>query len=490
MEPLKQLPFRLPDFTRMSWTSDRARAVWEPRIKRISEAWSQIEWLSVADGVRCCALMRMSPERFVASTGRWADRRVSALGLAREALSQWPYSTNAVKAAPGRPFVLCVGLGKLGDLGALKSAFDMGDDAALGRLLGYPECCCTFFREVWKRDGCIDTTWPMAVNSISEKQEPTRIEVRGPYAANVLWRWAGIRAVPHLPCSFGCTASVSFAEQLRDVGERSGFSEEMQWLEEILGWPVEWSALHGIAEIKTPILRVSTRTDATGVKYVVRRNGERYPEEGATALRFPYRQASMSRGGKQDLGKRRQTPLQPQFDRLAWYHSDNGFASRQAMDVAHGPIVELAVSTLGERPGAVLDLGCGNGVLLKKVRDRMKANVLPFGIDVEPSRIRHARDLLPAFASHFQVGNMFSAEPPWQTRSDYALVLLAVRRLLEVRPEDAARLRKHLARQRVLLYVYGAEDELPDDVAVLAARAGLRLSAVGTTPQVALAEVP
>ena len=81
--------------------------------------------------VRCCALMRMSPERFVASTGRWADRRVSALGLAREALSQWPYSTNAVKAAPGRPFVLCVGLGKLADLGALKSAFDMGDDAAL-----------------------------------------------------------------------------------------------------------------------------------------------------------------------------------------------------------------------------------------------------------------------------------------------------------------------------------------------------------------------
>ena len=85
---------------------------------------------------------------------------------------------------------------------------------------------------------------------------------------------------------------------------------------------------------------------------------------------------------------------------------------------------------------------------------------------------------------------MFSAEPPWQTRSDYALVLLAVRRLLEVRPEDAARLRKQLARQRVLLYVYGSEDELPDDVAVLAARAGLRLSMVGTTPQVALAEVP
>jgi hypothetical protein len=52
---------------------------------------------------------------------------------------------------------------------------------------------------------------------------------------------------------------------------------------------VEWSCLHGIAEIKTPLLKVSANTDATASKYVVRRAGDRYPEEGAKGLSFAFR---------------------------------------------------------------------------------------------------------------------------------------------------------------------------------------------------------
>ena len=33
-----RLPHVLPDFTRVSWVSDRARAVWEPRVSRIGSA--------------------------------------------------------------------------------------------------------------------------------------------------------------------------------------------------------------------------------------------------------------------------------------------------------------------------------------------------------------------------------------------------------------------------------------------------------------------
>jgi hypothetical protein len=73
------------------------------------------------------------------------------------------------------------------------------------------------------------------------------------------------------------------------VGRDQGFAEEMGWLEEILRWPVEWSCLHGIAEVKTPILKLSANTDATASKYVVRRRGDRYPAEGARGLSFAYR---------------------------------------------------------------------------------------------------------------------------------------------------------------------------------------------------------
>ena len=34
------------------------------------------------------------------------------------------------------------------------------------------------------------------------------IDVTGPPEANILWRWMGARAVPHLPCRFNCTDTV------------------------------------------------------------------------------------------------------------------------------------------------------------------------------------------------------------------------------------------------------------------------------------------
>ena len=35
-----RLSYVLPDFTRVSWVSDPARHVWEPRIQRIGAAWA------------------------------------------------------------------------------------------------------------------------------------------------------------------------------------------------------------------------------------------------------------------------------------------------------------------------------------------------------------------------------------------------------------------------------------------------------------------
>jgi hypothetical protein len=62
----------------------------------------------------------------------------------------------------------------------------------------------------------------------------------------------------------------------------------MDWLAEILSWPIECSALHRIAEIKTPMLKASTRTDAIPCKDTVRRQGDSYPLEGIRGLNFPY----------------------------------------------------------------------------------------------------------------------------------------------------------------------------------------------------------
>ena len=156
----------------------------------------------------------------------------------------------------------------------------------IGELLGYPACCRDFFRDVWVEHGMIDTTWPQAMNSGAA--EGGMIETPAAPETNVLWRWMGVRAVPHLPCSFSCEPTVELGKNFVQVGRDNGYEQEMDWLMEILSWPIEWSCMHGILELKTPIMKVSASTDATAGKHVVRLSGDAYPEQGAQGLNFPF----------------------------------------------------------------------------------------------------------------------------------------------------------------------------------------------------------
>ena len=285
---LDRLDFVLPDFTRLAWVSDRAQATWQPRLARITTAWFEIEWRAVLAGVRRCALTMCTPEEFLDRGAVWAGEGLNALPVEMAGQSTQPYSATPAALRPGEPFVFRFVVGAPADVAMFKKAWDAADQELIGDLLGYPPCCREFFRRTWVDDALVDTTWPMAVATTASTRDGTTIEVEGPPQSNILWRWMGARAVPHLPCRFDCPATVELADELIGVGRACGFGEEMDWLLEILSWPAEWSALHGIAEVKTPVVKVSTRTDATARTYTVRRRSDRLPDEALPGLGFPF----------------------------------------------------------------------------------------------------------------------------------------------------------------------------------------------------------
>jgi 2-polyprenyl-3-methyl-5-hydroxy-6-metoxy-1,4-benzoquinol methylase len=292
-----------------------------------------------------------------------------------------------------------------------------------------------------------------------------------------MWRWMGIRAVPHLPCRLDCAATAELGQRLVEVGRTTGFAQEMDWLVDILSWSVEWSALHGIAQVKTPVLKVSTRTDATSKRYVVRRRGSAHPSEGVRGLGFPYEvpvklRLSESRGFRRGL--QNAVRLHP---RPAWYAMDNGFSSIDAMHDAHRPIVEAGVAALGQGGGNVLDLGCGNGALLERLA-AAAPGVVPFGVDVEPERIEHARQLHPGHGRNFVSGDMFDDDRLWVEGRRYALALLMPGRLLETDETRAAALRDRVlgSCDQVLVYAYGDWLTRADGLAGLAREAGLTVA--------------
>jgi hypothetical protein len=437
---IDRLPFVLPNFTRHSWVGDQARRTWEPRLDRIRTAWPNVEWLSIVDKVRPCALVGLSPDVLSATVRRWSAHHLSAMGL----------PMSAPEAPAG--IVLAV-VGSLEDVTRARDAWVAREDDALGLLLGYPECCRKFFRGVWVDQRSIDTTWAMAANTTESKGSEVTLESGQPRIANVLWRWLGVRAVPHLPCRFDCGESLEFGERLLRVAERAGYREEVEWIREILSWPVEWSALHGIAEIKTPILKISTRTDATVSKYVVRWTGTDYPREGATGLRFPYRAPArqlMTEGRSFQLGLNQ--IIQPPAPERSWYYLDNGFSSLEAMSELHRPLVALARRKLNRLTGNILDLGCGNGALLAKICDGQDG-LTPYGVDSSDLSLEHARELLPKFAQNFQQGDLFNCDR-WFGGPRYALTLLMAGRLLEVERPVADRLLQTLRAKSDAILVY------------------------------------
>ncbi|MHC4695696.1 MAG: class I SAM-dependent methyltransferase [Planctomycetota bacterium] len=489
---MERLDFQLPDFVRLSWVSDAAREVWGPRLQATTDALNRMEWLSVVSGIRSCAILMASPEKFIARAREWVKHGLSALPLEIQGVSNYSYASSPVKTEPGKPFQFRIVLGTPQNVATFHEVWEACDEREIGRLLGYPPCCQEFFIKVWVNEASVDTTWAMGVATAAPLNGDRVVEVSGPPEANGLWRWMNVRAAPHLPCRFDCQPTVEFAKQFIGLGRQSGYDREMDWMLEMLSWPAEWSALHGIAEIKTPILKVSTRTDATPCKYVVRRKGDDYPPEGAQGVLFPFRTScvpSASRSARFQRGL--ENPISPLEQHPAWYASDNGFRATFVMDRAHRPIVELAKAVLDGRGGNVLDLGCGNGALLKKIHEA-DPDTVPFGIEAQSDRYEHIRLLLPQFAENFTLGNIFKSDDIWPDGRRYALVLLFPGRLLEAEAEPAEQLRQRIRRHCDHLLVNVYEDDWVTrygSLKGLASKAGLQLLNWNAGAMVSLAKV-
>ena len=488
---MERLDFRLHDFTRWVWTGDSARAVWEPRIARIGAAWRELEILSVAAGMRRCALQNVSPEDLPEFAARIAGAHgLTVLPLHREAASAATYSAGGRPADPGQPFVYRVAIGRTAEAAAFARAWAGNDTAGIGALLGFPGCCIDFFAETWDRQRFLDTTWPMAAASAPEVAGVRTLRISGPPEANILLRWLGVRAVPHLPCRSDCAATAELGRRFLALGREAGYETEMDWMVEMLSWPLRWSALHGIAEIRTPVLKIVATTDATPHVYEVHRQSESYPMEGAAGLHFPYRIPDRPKvTGTVAFREGLVNPIPVRAPRPAWYHLDNGFDSEFSMHLAHAPIRSAVSRILPAAPAAVVDLGCGNGALLQHLcADNPLVTI--FGVELDPVRAAHATELEPRFASHFVCGDLFHTGRIWD-HAPFALALLMPGRLLETDPASAALLKDRLRRHATQLLVYAYGDWLTrfGGLHGLAAAAGLDLLTEDRSATVSLATV-
>jgi hypothetical protein len=275
------LQFILPDFFRVAWTSDQARNVWAHKLGSLIQFVKAAEWSSVASGVRPCAEIRVSKNSFVTSAKKWAE-----LGLSYLVLPQGD-------SAPGDSDHLQLAIGAPSVLNNYADALQSGSHDEIGRLLGYPICCRNSFLNRIQTIDYMDPVWWIVDGTTPADSQTALVELRTyKPLTNIILRRMGIMAIFHVPCSFQCAASEVLAQQILQSVKNSGNESQISVLKELFQWPMEWSGLHGIAEIKTPIFRISTRTDATANKVTFRLWGAIYPPEGGRGVKFPFNQSA------------------------------------------------------------------------------------------------------------------------------------------------------------------------------------------------------
>lgn len=415
----------LPEWTRFAWASTDEYAWWQYYLNNIIAMLTEVEKESVARGIRGAAWITCDPQDLTA-LANWGVKN-DCVVIPRERLGVGPTSSEA-NMNPGAHWqyrALVVRRDRLNEVPAL------GAHEKLGTLLGYPTCCVDFFKRTWAKHQ-VDTTYDQYMSTGSAD---------GPLEANMLWRWLGPRWVFHLPCSFQCKATIDMGAQHRQLALELGYVEEVAALNSILQWPVHWSAVNGIGVIVGPCARISTRTDWS-------------PEP-----RQFFRQGTYHR---------------PE----AWYWTDNGFAVPDGMHRAHGTVIKALTGHLSQKD-RIVDLGCGNGLLLRRLKMRRK-DVAISGVDINETAVMHARQHL---VGKWNVGNLNICD--WPNNPNVAI--LSANRLSpdEMTREDAAHVREALRKMdRVFVTAYGDNLIKSGSLQAICAEAGLPANPaiVGASP--------
>jgi len=394
---MHRLNFKLDEFVRFSWATGRAQAKWGHVFNDLSNKFIEIERATVRLGMRRIALQHTAD--IITLTKNMMNDSLLAIPLTRTNTTDH-YVSATKDFNPNLPFEYKVAIGRAKDIQLFITSYNLGIQGEIGDMLGYPTCCREFFDRYWVKEKWFDTTLPMVTHHGLNKETEKfyQLDPRN----NILLRWLGLRPVSHLPCSFSCGPTQLVADIYGRAAQAIGMRKEWEQLLEILSWPVEWNSLHGIAQIITPVCKITTATDAISHKRTIQLVSDKYPEETGAGLVFPF---------------------------IADCWTDNGFKSLGAMNAAHDRII---AALRPYQPKAIMDLGCGNMMLLDKLRKEFSART--WGVDYDADK------------KPDQVANIYDIN--FEGQPHYDVILVAAQRLEEDR-DGWRRLEEKIIRKNV-----------------------------------------
>lgn len=296
---MELLNFTVPPFTRTNYAGLAVKEVWEPKIMAARQFYYDMEYLTVVHGLRNCTTDHININKY----------REATMGLAKRGLLSNPifpavphigFFTSRITPTDSDNFayysVISPNVDILNQFHEAEMAQDFG---AVGRLLGYPDCCVEHFLQKWS-EKVMDMTWHQA-NALPESNVVSRDEhtIRfksDPITNSIYKNPLRIGLTMHMPCSLECERTKGLAQDYIQLAKDLGMQEQLDNILEILDLPVQWDCAKGIGVITTPVFKTTFNSLTTTQKFVVQRESDYYPAEGTSGLVFPWKNKLDRRG--------------------------------------------------------------------------------------------------------------------------------------------------------------------------------------------------
>jgi len=265
--------FHLPPFIRHTYVGESQRATWEPRIEAVRAALVRLGVLAASRGSCPLSLVSVTPAEVFTIHNLAASYGLHTRLLSRSArtLREWMVIGGEHLTA------------------AYLQAWEKGEDTILDELAGVPACC----QQAVQGRGRREAGWPLLADH--RAAGGPGVDAQYSPVLNTLFSPLGIDLLGYQPCSPHCEESQNRGRAWLALGREAGMAEAMDWLTEILDWPAEWSALHGIVELKTAIIKLAYDTEFTHATVTVRYHGQTLATEAARGRSFAYRQPQSRR---------------------------------------------------------------------------------------------------------------------------------------------------------------------------------------------------
>ncbi|MEH7564290.1 hypothetical protein, partial [Priestia megaterium] len=261
--------FQIPSFTRYAFVGENQRLRWESRIISTRFVLAKIGALTVANELASLSLVRVP---------------TNSLFEFHQYAAQLGFHSKVLSRGKSDLFERVI-VGRFSDLNKFDLAYKKNNWKMIHKLLGIPSCCSNEMLNKTQEgfNPVLDLITPLRENLQQES------DINCSKVLNVLLRPLGIDLLGYQPCSFQCKHSENIGESKLLLGKEAALGKEIEWLEEMLEWPAEWTSLHGIAELKTGIFKISSNSFPTHNKITLRYHGQKMALDAVQGLSFAYK---------------------------------------------------------------------------------------------------------------------------------------------------------------------------------------------------------